>query len=124
VITARSHSRTAGSTSWTGNPAPQNRMPRHGFHGQHERHSRRHLPFSAPEHASVVASFRQSFARRGLSLATISSQPPEHNQTDDKVAAAMRAPSSVNWEDKGACAATVGRFEDRLITTLAREAAK
>lgn len=81
--------------------------------------------FSAPEHAAVVASFRQSFAKaKAFPCDYLITGHPEHSQTDDKVAAAMHAPGSVSWEDKGACAATVARFEERLNTTLAREAAK
>lgn len=127
VITARfTPGHTAGSTSWTWQScAPKTGCRAMVFMASLSAAAAYTYRFSAPEHASVVASFRQSFAKaRTFPCDYLITGHPEHNQTDDKVAAAMRAPSSVNWEDKGACAATVGRFEDRLNTTLAREVAK
>ncbi|WCT78396.1 subclass B3 metallo-beta-lactamase [Novosphingobium humi] len=131
VITARfTPGHTAGSTSWTWRSC----APKAGakpecramvFMASLSATAADTYRFSASEHAAVVASFRQSFAKaRAFACDYLITGHPEHGQTDDKVAAAMRAPGSVNWEDKGACAATVARFEDRLNTTLAREAAK
>lgn len=127
TITARfTPGHTAGSTSWTWNECP----PKTGcramvFMASMSATSADPYRFSVPEHAGIVASFRRSFAKgRGFACDYLITGHPEHSQTDDKVAAAMRAPDSVNWEDKGACAAAVARFEDRLNGALAREAAQ
>ncbi|NKI99372.1 subclass B3 metallo-beta-lactamase [Novosphingobium sp. SG707] len=127
VITARfTPGHTAGSTSWTWQTcAPKTGCRAMVFMASLSATAADTYRFSAPEHAAVVASFRQSFAKaRAFPCDYLITGHPEHSLTDDKVAAAMRAPGSVSWEDKGACAATVARFEDRLNTTLAREAAK
>lgn len=127
TITARfTPGHTAGSTSWTWNAcAPKTGCRAMVFMASMSATAADNYRFSAPEHAGIVASFRQSFAKgRGFACDILITGHPEHGQTDDKVAAAMRAPGSVSWEDKGACAATIGRFEDRLNSTLAREAGK
>ncbi|MBN9143449.1 MULTISPECIES: subclass B3 metallo-beta-lactamase [unclassified Novosphingobium] len=127
VVTARfTPGHTAGSTSWTWQTcAPKTGCRAMVFMASLSATAADTYRFSAPEHAAVVASFRQSFAKaKAFPCDYLITGHPEHSQTDDKVAAAMHAPGSVSWEDKGACAATVARFEERLNTTLAREAAK
>lgn len=127
VITARfTPGHTAGSTSWTWQScAPKTGCRAMVFMASLSATAADTYRFSAPEHAAIVASFRQSFAKaKAFPCDYLITGHPEHSLTDDKVAAAMRTPGSVSWEDKGACAATVARFEDRLNTTLAREAAK
>lgn len=117
---------TAGSTSWTWQAcAPKTGCRAMVFMASLSATAADTYRFSAPDHAGIVASFRQSFAKaHAFPCDFLITGHPEHSQTDDKVAAAIRAPGSVNWEDKGACAATVARFEDRLNSTLAREAGK
>jgi len=127
IITARfTPGHTAGSTSWTWQAcAPKTGCRAMVFMASMSATAAETYRFSAPEHAPIVASFRQSFAKgKAFPCDYLITGHPEHSLTDDKVAAEGRAPGSVNWEDKGACAATIGRFEDRLNGALAREAAK
>jgi metallo-beta-lactamase class B len=124
IITAHfTPGHTAGSTSWSWQScAPQTGCRNILFMASLSATSAEKYRFSAPEHADVVASFRQSFAKaRALPCDILITGHPEHGQTDAKVAAAIANPASVSWEDHQACAATIARFEDRLNTALARE---
>ena len=115
---------TIGSTSWTWNACEQGKGCRAiAFLASLSPVAQTGWRFSDPAHAAITASYRAS-AQKAAALPCdilITGHPP-HALADDKIAAAIRAPGSVNWVDKDACRAAAGRFSAWLDRVLAEEA--
>jgi metallo-beta-lactamase class B len=79
--------------------------------------------FSAPEHAAVVTSLRQTFqVVRALPCDVLLTAHPDQSGGDVKFKRYLSAPSPNPFIDPGACRALADKYEGVLAKRLAREA--
>ncbi len=125
-VTARfTPGHTIGSTSWVWNACDKAKGCRTvTFLASMSAVSQDGWLFSDPAHAAITTSYRASFKKAAaLPCDILLTGHPEHGQADDKIAAAIRDPKSVDWQDKTACAAAAGRCTAMLDKRIAKEQA-
>ena len=114
---------TIGSTSWTWSACDKARTCRAiTFLASLSAVAQDGWQFSDPAHRAITASYRASLRKAAaLPCYILITGHPEHGQADDKVAAAVRDPKSVDWQDKNACGAAAARFTAMLDNRIAKE---
>ncbi|KRA66303.1 subclass B3 metallo-beta-lactamase [Caulobacter sp. Root655] len=124
VVTARATpGHTAGSMSWTWRSCEGGKCLDVVFASSLNPVSADGYRFSAPEHAAVVTSLRQTFqVVRALPCDLLLTAHPDQSGGDAKFKRYLSAPSPNPFVVPGACQAYAGKYEGVLAKRLASEA--